>query len=87
MIHIAGMMNQFMFTKLKLLMQTVIIHGIHSTLNVTSVLPDWLSFRNDGNGTGVLYGLSSVADEGNHTITLQHLIPIKLLPTNHLFFR
>ena len=40
-------------------------------LNVTSVLPDWLSFRNDGNGTGVLYGLSSVADEGNHTITLQ----------------
>ena len=40
-------------------------------LNVSSVLPEWLTFEDDGNGTGKLYGLAAVADEGNYTISFQ----------------
>ena len=40
-------------------------------LNISSVLPEWLTFEDDGNGTGKLYGLAAVADEGNYTISFQ----------------
>ena len=39
-------------------------------LNVTGSLPDWLTFEYDGNGSGKLYGLAAVADEGNYSISL-----------------
>ena len=37
-------------------------------LNVTSVLPDWLTFRQDSNGTGLLWGTGSVKDKGTYRI-------------------
>lgn len=40
-------------------------------LNISGNLPEWLTFKDEGNGTGILYGLPSVKDEGNHTISLE----------------
>ena len=37
-------------------------------LNVTSVLPDWLTFRQDSNGTGLLWGTGAVKDKGTYRI-------------------
>ena len=37
-------------------------------LNVTSVLPDWLTFLQDGNGTGTLRGTGAVKDKGTYLI-------------------
>jgi len=40
-------------------------------LNVSGTLPNWMTFVDEGNGTGQLYGLATVKDEGNYTISLQ----------------
>ena len=40
-------------------------------LNVSGNLPEWLNFKDEGNGTGLLYGLASVQEEGNYTISLE----------------
>jgi len=37
-------------------------------LNVTSVLPDWLTFQPDANGTGTLRGTGAVKDKGTYLI-------------------
>jgi hypothetical protein len=37
-------------------------------LNVTSTLPDWLTFVSDGNGTGTLRGTGAVKDKGDYQI-------------------
>jgi len=37
-------------------------------LNVTSVLPDWLTFYPDANGTGTLRGTGTVKDKGTYLI-------------------
>ncbi|MBT7650799.1 MAG: tandem-95 repeat protein [Opitutae bacterium] len=53
-------------------------------LNVSTVLPEWLTFEDEGNGTGKLYGLASVADEGNYTISF-HLTDSNQTDANQTF--
>ena len=40
-------------------------------LNVSGTLPNWMTFVDDGNGTGQLYGLATVEEEGNYTISFE----------------
>ncbi|MDG0964978.1 MAG: tandem-95 repeat protein, partial [Opitutales bacterium] len=40
-------------------------------LNVSGNLPEWLTFKDEGNGTGLLYGLATVQEEGNYTISFE----------------
>ncbi|MBT5717051.1 MAG: tandem-95 repeat protein, partial [Opitutae bacterium] len=40
-------------------------------LNISGDLPEWLNFKDEGNGTGILYGLAAVKDKGNHTIAFE----------------
>jgi hypothetical protein len=40
-------------------------------LNISGDLPEWMNFKDEGNGTGILYGLAEVKDKGNHTIAFE----------------